>query len=95
MALHFVTNDYGLRQDYKEGYDRTARWVIAGAVIVGWLLGLVVEVSDVAVAFLFAFLSGGVVLNVLKEELPEERKSRFLPFAAGLAGYAVLLMFAV
>jgi hypothetical protein len=94
MALHFLTNDYGLRLDYKDGYDRTARWVLAGAVVLGWGLGLTVEVSDVAVALLFGFLSGGVVLNVLKEELPEERKSRFLPFAGGLVGYAALLVLA-
>lgn len=40
MALHFVTNDFGLRQDDKDGYDRQARWTISGAVAAGWLLGL-------------------------------------------------------
>ena len=42
-------------------------------------------------AALVAFLSGAVVLSVLKEKLPEERKSRFLPFLAGVAGYGALL----
>lgn len=92
MALHFVTNDFGLRQDYKEAYDRTARWILAASVVLGWLLGLAIEVSEQAVGFLFAFLAGGVVLNVLKEELPEERRSRFLPFAGGVVGYAALLL---
>ena len=92
MALHFVTNDYGLRQDYKQAYDREARWIIAAAVVVGWLLGLFVEVSEIGLALLFAFLSGGVILNVLKEELPEERQSRFWAFAAGAALYAAMLM---
>jgi hypothetical protein len=32
------------------------------------------------------------VLNVLKEELPEERQSRFLPFALGVVTYAALLV---
>lgn len=94
MALHFVTNDYGLREDYKSAYDRIARWLLSGAVAAGWLLGLILTVSDIAVGLLFAFLSGGVVLNVLKEELPEERQSRFLPFLAGLTGYAALLIMA-
>lgn len=39
-----------------------------------------------------AFLGGGVVLNVLKEEVPSERQSRFWAFAAGAAGYAALLL---
>lgn len=92
MALHFVTNDFGLRQDHKESYDHRGRWVIAGAVLLGWFLGAVTTVPEIAIGFLFAFLAGGVVLNVLKEELPEERKSHFGAFALGTAGYAVLLL---
>ena len=92
MALHFVTNDFGLREDHKIRYDRTARWVIAAAVIGGWIVGLVTTLPEITIAFLFAFLAGGVVLNVLKEELPEERESRFLPFFLGGAGYAALLV---
>ena len=42
-------------------------------------------------AVLVAFLSGAVILNVMKEELPEERESRFSAFLAGAAGYAAVL----
>lgn len=41
---------------------------------------------------LTAALAGGIVLNVLKEELPEERKGRILPFVAGVIGYGALLI---
>lgn len=92
MALHFLTNDFGLRHDYKQAYDHTARWLLVVSVATGALLGLVQDVPETAVSVLFAFLAGGIVLNVLKEELPEERQSRFWPFAAGAAGYAVLLV---
>lgn len=92
MAVHFVVNDYGLRQHHRGDYHRVGRWVLAAAVVAGWLLGFAIDVSDAAVGALFAFLAGGVVLNVLKEELPEERRSRFLPFALGAAGYAGLLL---
>ncbi len=37
-----------------------------------------------------AFLAG-VVLDVLKEELPERRRSRFWAFALDAGGYAALL----
>ncbi len=43
---------------------------------------------------LFAFLTGCIVLNVLKEELPEERESSLWAFATGAAVYAVLLLIA-
>jgi hypothetical protein len=91
MAMHFATNDFGLREHHKERYDRTGRWILAAAVLAGWLLGVTVELPDLAIALLFAFLAGGIVLNVLKEELPEDRKSRFMPFIAGAAGYSILL----
>jgi zinc transporter ZupT len=94
IGLHLVTTDFGLRQDAPGGYDRRARWVLAVAVLAGWLLGLLVQLSEPVLAMLFAFLAGGIVLNVLKEELPEERQSRFSAFALGAGGYAVVLLLA-
>ncbi len=92
MTVHFVVNDYGLREDHEEDYDRIGRWILVAAIFLGWGIGLVVEVPEAAIAVLFSFLAGGVVLNVLKEELPRERKSRFWAFALGAAAYAVLLL---
>ena len=91
MMLHFLVNDYGLRLHYKARYTHVGRWVLALAVVAGTALGLATAVPEAVIASLVAFLGGGVVLNVLKEELPEERESRFWPFALGAAGYAALL----
>ena len=41
---------------------------------------------------LVAFLAVGVMLNVLKEEVPSERRSRFWAFGGGMAVYALLLL---
>jgi zinc transporter ZupT len=57
-------------------------------------VGLVSEISEAALAVLFAFLAGGVVMNVLKEELPEERESRFWAFVLGAALYSAVLLLA-
>jgi hypothetical protein len=92
MALHFVVNDFGLRENHKHAYHKFGRWVLAAAVICGWVIGLGSELSKAAIALLFAFLAGGVILNVLKEELPEERQSRFWAFALGAGIYSVLLL---
>lgn len=94
MALHFITTDFGLRQDQKARYDHSGRWIISAAVVSGWGIGTLAGVPEFLVGLLFAFLAGGVVLNVLKEELPEERQSLFWPFLAGAGGYAILLLFA-
>ncbi|PSR17113.1 hypothetical protein C8255_14350 [filamentous cyanobacterium CCP3] len=92
MGLHFVVNDYGLRQDHRHNYDYVGRWVLAAAILVGWAIGAATEIPQAAIAVLFAFLAGGVILNVLKEELPEERESHFGSFAIGAAGYSLLLL---
>ncbi|ARU15420.1 hypothetical protein [Croceicoccus marinus] len=92
MALHFMTVDHGMREDHREAYERRGRWVISAAVAAGWLLGALVTVPQVGIGFLFAFLAGGIVLNTLKEELPQERESRLWPFLTGTGLYAALML---
>ncbi|MBW4511528.1 MAG: hypothetical protein KME64_34230 [Scytonematopsis contorta HA4267-MV1] len=92
MATHFVVNDFGLREHHQHIYDRIGRWMLAAAIIVGWVLGAGTQLNEAAIAVLFSFLAGGIVLNVLKEELPSERESCFWAFALGAGGYATLLL---
>jgi hypothetical protein len=92
MVLHFVVNDYGLQEHHKSLYDRIGRWVLSAAVISGWMLGQLMEIDQATIAIFIAFLSGGVILNVLKEELHEERQSRFSAFLVGIVGYALVLL---
>ncbi len=92
MALHFVVNDYGFREHHRGTYDRIGRWVLAAAVVVGWGIGIATHVDEAVVNTLFAFLAGGVILNVIKEELPEERRSRFWAFALGAGSYSAILL---
>ncbi len=92
MQLHFVTTDHALRVHHRAAYRRMGRWVLSAAIMIGWAVGTAVTFSDVTIGLLFAFLAGGVVLNVMKEELPEERDSSFGTFAIGMIGYAALLL---
>ncbi|MDP2262164.1 MAG: hypothetical protein Q8K24_03300 [Hydrogenophaga sp.] len=92
MALHFLVNDYALREHHQARYRRTGRWVLSAAVLAGTVLGLVGTVPPLVVSLLVAVLAGGVVLNVLKEELPAARESSFGAFLLGAAGYTGLLL---
>lgn len=92
MALHFVVTDYGLNEDHKQRYRHVGRWLLVTAVLGGFVTGYLTSIAEAAIAVLIAFLAGGVILNVLKEELPEERKSNFWAFAAGLVLYSALLL---
>lgn len=92
MSVHFVVTDYSLREHHKRAYARLGRWLVSLALLAGWGIGLAVQFSRALIAVPLALLGGGVILNVLKEELPTERQSRFLPFLAGASAYASLLL---
>ena len=92
MALHFIVNDFSLSEDHKRAYRRKGRWILSAAIILGWAIGSQTEISEALTAVLFAFLAGGIILNVLKEELPQAKESRFWTFAAGALGYSGILL---
>lgn len=91
LALHVLVVDFGLRQDHSHAYARRARWILVAALLAGWIAGMLLELPEPLVVAVTAFLAGAIILNVMKEELPEERESRFGAFALGAAGYAMLL----
>ncbi len=73
-------------------YDRVIGPVLAASTFVGWGYGMVTQISDRTVALWFAFLAGGIIINVIKEELPSEQHGRFWPFLAGVIAYTALVL---
>jgi zinc transporter ZupT len=94
LSLHFMVNDYGLYSHHKNTYLKKGRWMMALAVIAGWLVSYFTDLTDLVLALIFAFLAGGIVLNTLKEELPDEKESNFWYFLLGAGLFAVLLIWA-
>ncbi|QGJ70932.1 ZIP Zinc transporter [Planctomycetales bacterium 10988] len=92
IGLHFVVNDYSLREHHQYRYHLVGRWLLAGAILLGWAVGVLTEIHEALTASVIAFLAGGILLNTFKEELPEEQESRFWFFALGAAAYAVILI---
>lgn len=92
MALWFVVSDYALRAQYRDNYRAPGRWILAGSVLLGWTTATATPVPDSLLSIAVAFVAGGVVMNVLKEELPRERESAFWAFALGAGMYSALLM---
>lgn len=92
FVLRFVLTDRALHEDHQDKYDHLGRWIVTGVVLAGWALGTFAALPMMGVAVLRAFLVGGVILNVIKEEVPTERKSKFWAFALGAGLYALLLL---
>lgn len=70
---------------------RTGRWLLATAVLVGWVVGWIGQVPDWGLGMLLSVFAGALFLVALKEELPAERAGRYTAFVAGALAYAVLL----
>ncbi|MCP8967815.1 hypothetical protein [Ectobacillus ponti] len=92
LSIHFITIDQSMRRDHRDVYDKYGRVLLAAAILIGWGTGAAMKVNSFFISVLVAFLAGSIILNVLKEELPEEKESSFGAFSIGLAGYTVLLM---
>jgi zinc transporter ZupT len=92
LGFHFIVNDFGFVEHYKHNYIKVGRWILGVAPLAGWLIGNLVRISEVHLGLVLAFIAGGTILNVLKEELPEERKSNFWSFFSGVVLYSILLL---
>lgn len=91
VVLHFVGADFGSHKHHPELYQKAGRWVLAGATIVAWVAAMTIELPELVVGSLVAFVGGAIILVTMKEELPAERESRFLPFLLGAVSYTLLV----
>jgi hypothetical protein len=92
MGLHFLVNDNALNDHHEDDYARRGRWILAAAILIGWMLGYLIKLPELYIYMLLAFLAGGIILNVLKEELPDEGQSDFRAFIIGVVAYTALLL---
>lgn len=91
IAFHLLTVDHDLREEHGEAYERVGRFVLAGAALFGWGIGLLAELALPAIAVLVAFVSGAVIMNSAVMELPADKDGRLLPFLAGGVVYGLIL----
>lgn len=91
FSFHFIANNRVLQLTHKDLYTNAGRWVLALSVLAGWLIYNLTDTSELNIAFFSAFLTGGVVLNILNDELPAEKNSSYPAFISGLIFITVLL----
>lgn len=93
MSLHFILYDRGFNRHFPRRFSRKGRLLLLGSLFLGWLVTALTEpINVLLVSLMIAFLSGSIMYNVFKEELPQERQSSYLWFTIGLLGTAGLLM---
>lgn len=84
LGLHMMGVDHGVRSADPASYDRRLRWVFAGALLVGWSIGISTDGLDMTFSMINAFIGGGIIITAIQDELPHAAKTRFLPFVLGV-----------
>lgn len=92
MGFHLLVYDHTLRDEYGSIYDHHGRWMLVASLFVGWTLGVIVSLPEQFVGIMVGFVSGGVTINGIRDELPRSSEGRFVPFALGAAVYSLLLL---
>lgn len=92
FGAHYLVADHALQVRHGDAFARHGRWLLAGAMVLGWALTAAIEPHVVVIAALLGLLSGGIILGVMSEELPEKRQGRFSYFVLGAIAYAALLL---
>lgn len=94
LGLHYFITDHSLREKHLEIYDDLGRFILAISLYLGFIAGLLTELPQTTIIYGVAFIAGGVILNVLRHELPNDQKSQsFISFAIGGILYSMVLAY--
>ncbi|WP_018924574.1 hypothetical protein [Salsuginibacillus kocurii] len=92
IGMHFVAVAHDLWREDARRYNKLGRYILACGIIIGWLCGMFLTLTPFALSIVFAFISGAMILNVVKFELPSEAQAHFPIFSLAAIGYAVIVM---
>ncbi len=95
MGLHFLANDHSLAEHHGRRYQQKGRWLLGGALFVGWAIGIIprFEMPAAALALVLAYIAGSTVFNVLRHELPDtDRQVDVGAFLVGVVIYSLVIL---
>ncbi|SFE79419.1 hypothetical protein [Alteribacillus iranensis] len=92
VGLHFMAVSHDLWREDSKRYESVGRFMLAAGIFGGWLIGVFAPLPEQVLAIVFAFISGAMILNVLKKELPSEENAHFKTFLLGSLGYTFLTL---
>ena len=92
LTLHFIVVNNGFQEVYGDLFARYVRRPAALGLFLGWILGVLIDLPDVAIASVFAFIGGMITYIALKAELPQTRHKAPAFFISGALIYALLAL---
>ncbi len=92
IGLHFLGINHGLWKNFRERFVGPGRWILAASILAGWLLGILTDFAQMVYIGMYSLLAGGIIMNVLNEELSDRHEAPFWPFFLGVTGNTLLML---
>lgn len=94
LGLHLLSSDYNLRSLYRKRFQSYGRWVLFGALVLGFINDIFHEPVDPFVASIWtALLSGFVLSSVFRDEAPDFQTAKLSWFVLGVSSFASVSVF--
>ena len=90
IGLHIIAVAHDMYREFPVEYKRNGRYIMAGGIVAGWLFALTIELDPLSKAVIFSIISGAMIFNVFKNEIPHEREIHFPTFVIGVFAYTVV-----
>jgi zinc transporter ZupT len=96
ISGHVLLADRVLDKNHKTAFRQRFRWLGSSALALGTIHAAILHpISDLALAVATAFVGGGLLISVFREELPSANQSRLAWFFFGLIAMITLLLMAI
>lgn len=92
FGLHFLMNDWGLRHHHKNRHDKIGRYVLALSMFLGGTISLFVDFPNYVIVIFEAYITGAMILNVVKYELPSETESSIQGLILGIVTASIFFL---
>ncbi len=92
IGMHYFIRDHNASVDNASIYENQARWLLVFALFAGYIFGYFSHIPNAIIALTVSFIAGGVLLNVLRYELPKREQVGYFYFLCGSLGYTALIL---
>lgn len=93
FGLHFLMNDWSLSHHHGEIYHKKGRYVLSLSILVGALLSIFLSLPYYVVVSIEAFITGAMLMNIIKFELPDGNRGSIKAFLVGTICSSILFIF--
>ncbi|WP_053217169.1 hypothetical protein [Virgibacillus senegalensis] len=92
VGFHYMAVSHDLWREDSYQYEKFGRYILAVGIFIGWIGGIVIPFSPFVLALVYAFISGAMILNVLKKELPSEENAHLPAFLIGALSHTAITL---